>query len=258
VVDFSGRLTKAPIVYALCHIQFAPVLKMRDYVPDIQDRLRETHENFDEEQITGILMAGGSAAPSVQVETRWRFDNASRQSGYILQNSSLLYHTTSYTDFEDFVPEVTRGLSAVAPVAKIQRLQRVGLRYIDLIEGTNDVPVDDFIHPQLLGFGRELGSVNEHLSQYIFTGKTGMGTLVLRVTRGRHGAPLPPDLLPLVLKPVRTPPKSKATIFFDTDHFVKDPQTVPSELESLVRDLKKPIASAFKKATTQKALDVWK
>ncbi len=259
VVEFSGRLSKAPIVYALCHIQFAPVLKMRDFVPDIQDQLRGSYENFDEEQLTGIIVQRGSSTPTVQSETRWRFESADSRCGFILQNSSLLFHTTNYTDFDEFVPEVVRGLDAVAPIAKVQNLQRVGLRYIDLIDGGRDIPVEELVHPQLRGFGKELNDSSEQLSQYIYMGATKLGTLALRVTRGTHKAPLPPDLLPLVLKPARQPPKTLPSVFFDTDHFVIGPKAGrTSEIESLVRELKVPIAAAFKKAITEKALARWK
>lgn len=257
MVEFSGRLSRAPVVYALCQIRFAPVLKMKEFLADIQDELRAVYEDFEEEQVTGILVPAGGQ-PSVQADTRWRFERPDKRAGYVLQNAFLTYHTTAYSDFDEFVPEVLRGFAAVSRAAKVNRVQRIGLRYIDLIEGTNETPVEDFIHPRLHSFGSQLKNVKEELSQYVFKGSTERGTIVLRATRARHDVPLPPDLLPLALQMKRTPSKTTPSLFLDTDHFVPDSKATAVDLEGVIRDLKLPIAHLFKQAITEKALAEWK
>lgn len=258
MAEFSGRLSKAPLVYALCQVRFSPILKMAEMVPDIQETLRDRYDEFDEERLAGIQVSAKAQAV-IQGETRWRFESAGRRSGYILQNSSFVFHTTAYVDFDEFVPEVVRGFKLVAGIAKIQRLHRVGLRYIDLIEGDEKNPAESYLHPQLRGFGAELKGVTENISQYVITGSTAIGQLVLRTTRGRHEVALPPDLLPLALKVARKPKIGQISFFLDTDHFVERSETpiASEELETVLRDLKAPISSAFKKAITDKAVAAW-
>lgn len=258
MVDFTGRLTRAPLVYALCQIRFAPVLKMAQYVPDIQERLRSQYEGFEEEQIADVAMQPRSKAIALRNETRWRFEREDARSGYILYNASLTYHTTAYTDFEEFIPEIVKGFSTVAEIAGISRMHRIGLRYVDLIADQGSAPLEDYIDAQLRGF--ELDGVTEKISQYVVSGATAMGQILFRATKGVLDAALPPDLLPLVLKPARMPDPNKRSLFLDTDHFIEGAELVPriEQLEQSLRELKKPIASAFKRAISDKAVKEWK
>jgi uncharacterized protein (TIGR04255 family) len=257
VADFSGRLKNAPVVYALCQVRFSPVLKIRDMVPDIQEGLRDIYEGFEEEQITGIQI--GPTA-SMLNETRWRFEKPDRRAGYVLTNSSLVYHTTAYSDFDEFVIEVMRGVETVSNVAKIQRFVRAGIRYVDLIEGDSNHRADSFLHERLRGFVSELPYVSDSICQYLSAGKTDIGNLVMRVTIGAHEVALPPDLLPIALTSVRIPNKNSVSVFLDTDHFVDaiDPPIPRSEVSDMIKRLKVAISTAFKQAITQDAVDTWK
>jgi uncharacterized protein (TIGR04255 family) len=260
VGEFSGRLTNAPLVYALCQIRFAPVLKMADHVPSIQEQLRTVYEEFAEEQIPSLQIAGLGETATLKTEARWRFETGDRRDGYILQNSAFVYHTTDYTDFEEFVQEILEGFTTVSSIAGIRRLHRIGLRYIDLIEAQNNEPVEELLNPKLAGFGSELPGVTENIAQYIFGGQTSTGQIVLRVTRGRHNLPLPPDLLPLALKISRIADSARPSVFLDTDHFLDtvDLPVAVEALEQTIRTLKAPIAQAFKLAISDKAAKAWK
>ncbi len=258
MADFSGRLSNAPVVYALCQIRFSPVLKMGDMVADIQELLRATYEGFEEEQLAGIKIEQRNT--SVLSETRWRFETANRRSGYVLTNASIVYHTTDYLDFDAFVPEVVRGFSAVSSVAKIQRVSRIGVRYVDLIEGDANHRADSFLHDRLRGFSSELPFASDPVNQFLYTGKTDAGRLVLRVTLGKHEVALPPDLMPIALESIRKPDKAQMSVFLDTDHFTEGPESsiAISDVEGTVRKLKVAISATFKNAITQEAVNTWK
>jgi uncharacterized protein (TIGR04255 family) len=260
VAEFSGRLSDAPLVYALCQVRFAPVLKMASHVPDIQERLRGTYEGFAEEHVPSIQVMNPGEPATVRSEPRWRFERSDHSAGYVLHNASFVYHTTLYTDFEEFISQVVYGLQAIAMIANIPRLQRIGLRYVDLIEGRDDVPVEDFLNPRLRGIGTELHGVTENISQYTFGGETANGRLILRATHGRHPIPLPPDLLPVALNISRFPNPTRQSVFLDADHFMEraDPPITIADLEESIRGLKAPIAQAFKAAITDLAVKVWK
>lgn len=257
MAKFSGRLSQAPVVYALCEIRFAQVLKMAAKVPDIQEHLREKYDGFEEERIAGFVVAG-TGQSSVDTELRWRFEDADQERGYILRNGALVFHTTAYEDFEQFVPEVLRGIETVSEIAKISRFQRMGLRFIDLIEGTADISADQLIHRQLRGFGSELTDVREGISQYVFNGTTKIGKLVFRATRGHHNVYLPPDLLPVSLNLKRSPDPTNPSIFLDTDHIFESKSTPVSEIKKLLGELKATISATFKNAITDEAVKLWK
>lgn len=259
MVEFD-RLEQAPLVYALCEIRFPAVLKMAEFVPDIQERLRRQYENFDRDILRGFQFSSAAPAVTLDEQIRWRFEARDRRSGYLLGINSLAFHTTTYVDFEHFIPEVMRGIEAVAGVAQITRIQRIGLRYVDLITGSTEAPVERFVVPQLLGFDAGLEGVEHEVSQQLVRVKTALGRLVFKISRGRHANPLPGDLLPLTLAPARVPDSSGVSIFFDTDHYADD-LDIPSEsgaVEDLVRRLKLPIARAFKNAITPFAVSQWR
>jgi uncharacterized protein (TIGR04255 family) len=233
---------------------------MGEQIPDIQDNLRTTYEEFVEEQIPALQISGVGEAPVLRTESRWRFETSDRRHGYILQNTSLVYHTTAYLDFGEFVKEILQGFNLIASTAGIRRFNRVGLRYIDLIQADEETTLEELLHPLLQGFGRELTEVIPQFSQYIYGGQTKTGQLVFRATRGKHNFPLPPDLLPLTLRVARAADAGQTSVFLDTDHFVDLTETPVDveKLEETVRALKAPITQAFKHAITDKAINAWK
>ena len=255
---------KEGVVYTLCQIRFAPVLKMRACIPDIQEQLRANYDEFEEEQLTGFKIRPIEGDPvELKNELRWRLERTDRRAGFVLHNASLVYHTTDYEDFDKFVDEILKGFKVVSEIAKIPRVQRIGLRYVDIIEAGVNCPIDDYLHPSLRGFGAEIEShrlADQHGFQYIFNGATSIGKLVIRVVRGKHDFPVPPDLMPLALVPCRIPDSKQTSVMLDTDHFVENTgiSVDLKSLEELLRELKLPISEAFKLAITDKAVASWK
>jgi uncharacterized protein (TIGR04255 family) len=259
MVEFN-RLEQAPLVYALCEIRFPAVLKMAGFVPDIQERLRRQYENFDRETLRGFQFAPAGPPVALEEQMRWRFEARDHRSGYLLSINSLIFHATTYVDFDHFIPEVMRGFDAVVDIAQISRVQRVGLRYVDLITGSADAAVERFVEPQLLGFNAGLSDVQEEVAQQLLRVKTSIGRLVFKISRGPHSNPLPGDLLPLTLAAARTPDPTRVSIFFDTDHYAEN-LDLPAEtkaVEAVIRQLKIPIARAFKNAVTPFAVSQWR
>src|SRR6185437_12933152 len=141
-----------------------PILTMARHIPDIQEKLRSDYEGFAEDQVPALQITSLTDAPKLASEVRWRFETANRRAGYILQNASFVYHTTDYSEFEDFVKETLEGFRVIANLADIRRFHRVGLRYVDLIEGESNLPVEALLHPSLEGFGKELRGVTKQFS----------------------------------------------------------------------------------------------
>ena len=83
MAQFQGRLDRAPVVYVLCQVRFAPIEKMGDYVPSIQEILRAQFPDFQREQIGGVAIAPNAQPLFVQNETRWRFESRDH-SGLVL------------------------------------------------------------------------------------------------------------------------------------------------------------------------------
>lgn len=261
MAQFKGRLDNAPVVYVLCQVRFSPVEKMVDYVPAIQEALRPQYPNFQREQIGGISLVPNSQPAFVQNETRWRFDTRENSTGFILSTNQLIVHTTSYVDSDDFRERIVNGFRTIHEIAKLGFIQRVGLRYIDLITAAADDTLEDYIHPSLIGFRPPVPGLTPDVSQQFLRNRSTMGgTLLVRVSRAHHQTELPADLMPMLLAAKRSPRPDQESIFLDWDHYV-DQQNLdpdPQVLANTVRALKAPIATIFKEAITDHAVQRWR
>jgi uncharacterized protein (TIGR04255 family) len=264
MAEFEGRLENAPVVYVLCQIRFSPVEKMTDYIPAIQEAFRAQYPSFEREQLGGVTLAPNAQPIFVQNETRWRFETRDKLTGLMLSTNQLIAHTTSYVDSDDFRDRAMFGFRTVNEVARLGFIQRVGLRYIDLITASEDERLEDYIHASLIGFRPQVPGLTPDVSQQFLRTRSNVGgavgTLLLKVSRARHGAELPADLLPTPLELKRRPPQDRESIFLDWDHYIEqvnlDPE--PQILDATLRSLKAPIARIFKEAITDHAVTRWR
>lgn len=258
MADFAGRLAKAPVVYVLAQIKFSPVLQMDKYVPAIQEELRADYPRYEHQQIGAIEVSMEDASPTPSVTNRWVFRDKENVCGFILDQSSLVFHTTSYKDFDDFRTKLLYGLEITHKVVEIPLIERIGLRYIDLIVPAKGENVDEYVCPSLAGFSlREIGLAS-NVKQQFLTGNTKAGQLVVRYTKANHATPLPPDLSPPALRFERMPDPETRSAILDTDHFMERSVDFDlQEMRKLVDNLQAPIGDVFKAAITEKAVKAW-
>ena len=125
---------------------------MADYVPAIQEALRAQYPQFARKQIGGVGIGANAQPVLVQNETRWRFETRDAQTGFILSTNQLIAHTTSYVDSDDFRERIVFAFRTIRELAKLSFIQRIGLRYVDLITASTDDSMKDYIDPSLIGF----------------------------------------------------------------------------------------------------------
>jgi uncharacterized protein (TIGR04255 family) len=257
----DGRLDNAPVVYVLCQIRFSPVEKMADYIPAVQEALRAEYPIFEREQIGGVSLGPNGQPTFVQNESRWRFETRDQQTGYMLSTNQLITHTTAYIDSEDFRSRIVSGFRTVHELAKLSFIQRLGLRYIDLIIPKQNDRLEDYVNSALIGFRPQVPGLSTDVSQQFFRTHSQMGgTLLMRASRALHASALPADLLPTSLKLSREPNPEQESMLLDWDHYIEslnlDPD--PDALAEKLRSLKAPIAKIFEEAITEHAVKVWK
>lgn len=261
MVRFKGRLDHAPIVYALCQIRFSPVEKMSDYVPAIQEQLRVRYPDYQQEQISGIVVGPNNQPVLMQNETRWRFESREHRTGFILDTRQLVAHTTDYLVFDDFREQILDGFLCIHQHARIGYVHRIGLRYVDLIQGDVGDAIEDFVHPQLAGFRPDVAGLDVDIRQQFLRARTRMGgQLIVKVSHARHESELPVDLMPCPLMLPRKPDKAHESIFLDWDHSIDNQNIDPDrqKLDEVLRALKDPISVVFKEAITDHAVERWR
>ena len=264
----SEKMSNAPVYYALAQAQFNPVAAMAKYVDDVQDILRRRgYTLFEPQEVTQlqfIATSGGAPAePKVIQMHTWLITKADRKSGFILSQSSLTYHTTHYETYNEFIPELLRGLEAVHEVVKLDHLSRLGLRYLDAVLPSANESVNQYLVGGLHGV--EFGSIQRYaLSESVFNTESvpllSQGTLVARVHRLTSSLGYPPDMVPSGLVPMkRFEIKGEVShAIIDTDHFIEgriplDFKKIPVQFVKLHATIK----LAFKATTTDYARKVW-
>jgi uncharacterized protein (TIGR04255 family) len=255
----KGKLTHAPVSYALAQVRFSPVLKLDKFIPEIQDRLRGEYPRYEKGEVRNIQI-GPSGPPIIaEPESRWIFLNKNRTCGVVLQHSSFIYHTTAYETSDQFRERIMAALEPVADSVTLTLIERVGLRYIDLVIPDSDESLGDYLHASLTGFPFEEHEAEKELNFAQATAKTKIGQLVVRCLVNKAGLLMPDDLMPCPLSIERNVPRGRFTAVLDTDHFSE--QSFDFSLEAVaerIDELHGAISSVFWSAITEFAYEKWK
>jgi len=250
------HLSRTPLIYVVTQIRFSAIVSMDKYIPEIQEKLRRAYPWFYRAKIQEFAFQS-EGAPNISFTDRYEFMQRDKRSGVVLTSNSVALHTNKYSSYEIFEEEFIRALTAIHETVNIGLVERIGLRYVDLLRLGPNEGWSDYLKPGLLGLDAQDVGVSQWQSQSVSMGKTEVGTLAFRYTRSE--SPFPPDLSPLNLQyeaPLLTP-KETGTIL-DFDHYWEVAREF--ELESVVAsigDLHDSIDRAFRSAVTPDALRKW-
>jgi len=258
----------APVFYVLAHIQFNAIPAMVKYADEIADRLRKIGYPDPQEEKQIVLSFGvasdGSPSPQ-QVEqkevARWRISNAEKTSGFLMLQDALIFHTTTYLDRDSFFAELRKGLDVVHEVIELSFVDRIGLRYLNVVKPETEETLAQYLEPAARGLGQYFGAGLQH-SMVEAIAQLDYGTLVSRAftaySDGDH-PPMPPELMPIPLKVQDrfSPCKGLVTVL-DNDCFMQ--QRVPfsiSVIETSLQKLRDGIGLAFDVSITDYAKEKW-
>ena len=260
MAKFSGRLRNPPVVYALCQITFPTVGTLEEPRAEaVHAPLRSDYPYRIPQSTAEFTISPGGGPPTAVTHRSWLLHDRRKQSGYVLGSTTLVYRTAAYQDFEHFLAQTLRGVEHAVEVLKPAVIERVGLRYVDLIESTSGEPLERYLEPPLHGFQPRVEGFNARVSQQLIRGTTKQGELVFRFSRARHSTPLPADLMDASLANLRSPRADQESVFVDIDHFREnaDLDPDPKALRQLILDLQDPMSTLFKDAVSEFAIKKW-
>lgn len=217
------------------------------------------------EQIKDIVPIIGPASPTLEIgpgESQPRISpgplrllDRRRRLSVVLGAQVITVETTAYHRFEEFETVIQRTLDAVASVADVAGMARVGLRYIDEIrvEGVSE-PSNwtSLINPALLGASQ----LNGEFSAASFNGLVEYALDEGKRVNLRYGA-----LRGRVIDssgPLRVEPDNEGPFFLiDIDSFWTAPQDELPEFSvgktlDICAQLRVPVRSLFETAITEK------
>jgi uncharacterized protein (TIGR04255 family) len=253
------RLRKAPLVYVLGQVVISPVLQMKEYIPKIQEELRKRgYPRFQENQIQDVIFG---PQPQARVSSRWIFLSTNNQESVIISNEFIALETSAYDTFEKFVEELINVVEIVHRIVKIALVERIGLRYVNLIQPNQNEAFDDYIYSGLLGLPENGTGINRLISQYELRDQSDSGgQLIVRFIQTKGVGFLPPDLEAshLSFKPEFQSNSGVTKGILDIDHLLMSQVDFnSSELSKTMWELHKWTKQAFETAITDEALKRW-
>jgi len=256
------HLAKSPLVLVLCQVRFAPILAMDKYFPRIQDQLRLKGYPLAKNTVVHEALFTPTGAETLQ-RARWQAQDKTSSRSIVVTENFLVYQTVEYSAFEAFVRELDLAVATVASEVKELLIQRVGLRYVDLVRSGNGETWTDFVQPGLQGLKSATFVQGTQSQLYQCVANTESGTMIVRLFQNREGQVLPPDLTeaddlkPRINRPLE--PKELLTIL-DLDHFSARQEDYRSGLiAEQAWQLHDDLDQVFRKSlVTEKALEAWK
>ncbi len=156
----------APLKVMLGQVKFPRLASVGPSGPlsPFHDAIRDRFPDFGEDRHIFLALGGGAAQQ--QSEITYRFANREHNWAIVLAPDALTIEATGgsqYTSYADFVDNLEFVWQAFSALFRPEHVLRIGLRYVDHIEGVRS-PQEwrEWINPELMGaignepFNREL------------------------------------------------------------------------------------------------------
>jgi uncharacterized protein (TIGR04255 family) len=260
-VSIPNKLARAPLVYVVAQVRYSPILEIKDSVIEIQRQLKGIgFPRYEQSQIQNIVLDTGSA-PRVDNIERWDFLDREKGTGVVLTRDFVLLHTKDYDTFTAFSQVLKKVLAIIKSSTDVDNVERVGIRYVDLVRLQSEESFSSYLQPGLIGYPfAELKDVDvlQSFSRTESAAVTREGGLSIRSFQLNDGQFLPPDLWPSSLQyDLKLNPGEVVTIL-DFDHYSVNPMDF--DTNALINKfdlLHKAANSAFRMAVTPYAVKRW-
>ena len=255
-------LKNPPVYLTLAQVRFNPILKLADFLPSIQESLRQAgYPDFDRQHIISIQLTaqeGQAPAPTPVQQERFLLGNVEKTHTFILDGQSLTLQSTNYGQFETFSPCFLDGLNIVNDAVKLAFTERVGLRYLDRVMPQPGETIGQYLVEQVHGLasrleGRSLYSYTEAMNEI------GNIKLLSRVAIQDGPLAFPPDLQPGNMRIVeRFASYVGISAILDNDGFFDGREAFSTKgVADHLDTIHKVIGTAFKTTTTPYAFAAW-
>lgn len=259
-------LSKNPLVLVLAQVRFSPVRTMDTYIPGIQEAFRRRGFPIERAGKIQQLTITPTGIQAVEQE-RWEFRTKDEQWSVTVLQDSVVLQTTAYERFEGFAEKLEAVVKTVFEKTEhdeLGRIQRVGLRYIDIIQPRVGERYRDYLRPGFHGAADAPFQEGSHRLYVESVGLTDLGdtpgTLILRVAQNDQGFDLPPDLVGGAPKHQPRAKAGELVTLIDMDHSIEGNFDPDAEwVTERAYKLHDHLVEAFHEhVVSEKAIEVWK
>jgi len=147
-------LPRAPLVRVIAQVRFPTILAIRnpDKTAGFQDAIRKTYPTLTEDRVHHVVVAPGGE-PEVREVLIWRFADRERKPTWrvSLGVDFMALETTAYVSRADFLDRFRNVAAGLEKTFAPSAVNRLGLRYIDRIQGEAIDRIDELVRPAALG-----------------------------------------------------------------------------------------------------------
>lgn len=144
-----GKWANPPLAYVAAEVGISPHYSTAQFMPSIQQSLREVYPRTIEGAELTLDLAGSNTSPIPQPV--WQLLMADSGRGVRIGARGIALHATHYPDFPTFAEWMAQVLQAVEESGLNPFVERVGLRYIDYILPSEDHQPADYLAAALRG-----------------------------------------------------------------------------------------------------------
>ena len=194
-------LERAPLARVIAQLRFPPIVSLGrpEFIGPFQEAIRPRYPILRNEQMAGFLVGPGGSLLA-QEQTVWRFHDKADGWRVSLASNFLAIESTVYKDRDDFFKRFDDILVALDAVAKLTVYDRLGMRYINRVSGTELERLPSLVRPEVLGVGASsVMGMNHTLTETLF--KKDNVSLNARWGRLPEGATTDPALLSPIGEP---------------------------------------------------------
>ena len=224
-------LSQQPLALVLGQIRFSPIRQMDRYIPEIQEAFRQYGFPVERAGKVQQIDIGASAGVPVQVieQQRWEYRTRDETWSVLVTQDGVVLQTTDYERFESFADRLAYAAQTVLATTEHERLgvvQRVGLRYVDVVQPREGEDFRTYLRP---GFHGAADAVFLHGTHRLRVESTGMtllgddvtGRMIVRVVQNYQGRSLPPDLIGGAPKFTRRAKRGELITLIDMDNYIE-------------------------------------
>lgn len=260
--DALGTWRKPPLAYVVAELVISPYYQLAKYIGSIQQALRGQYPRTIEGTEISLLPDPQSRPEPHQV---WRLIAEDQRRGVHIAPRAISLHTTRYVNSSEFLTAWDHVLGVIEESDLKPFVERIGLRYMDLIVPEGSDQPSDYVQAGARGvvlYENSMLQQNVWVASYLVEGFN---------VNARVGAPspvgmsMPPNLEAL---PIHKPEvwlsaekrvtEGKPVGFIDIDAMLSVAKVfVSTDLSVNFRKLREKVAQAFQRLISDKARKEW-
>lgn len=249
------KLANAPLKLVLAQVRYTPLLTISRSIPAIQEALKKAgFPRYSRNDAQNIVFSPG-AAPRFDAVERWDFLSRDKRTGVVLTPEFVTLLTNNYETFSNFSHQLEALFTVIAAEVDIEIVERLGIRYVDLVRLEAGENFSDYLKPGLVGFPfSEVPDIQVApvISSTQTIAQLPNSVMSVRCLQANTGAFLPPDLLPSILHYELTLRPQEIVTILDFDHYTTTeeleftPERLVANLDQLHRVANKTFRAALK------------